>query len=85
MLREISITEIESIKIGHAQNMEQATGCTVILCEKGAPTGVDVRGGGPASRESALLSPLAANDGDAVSGGAQDRFPGREYCGTHRV
>ena len=63
MLREISITEIESIKIGHAQNMEQATGCTVILCEKGAPTGVDVRGGGPASRESALLSPLAANDG----------------------
>ncbi|WP_304969506.1 P1 family peptidase, partial [Romboutsia ilealis] len=63
MLREISITEIESIKIGHAQNMEQATGCTVILCEKGAPTGVDVRGGGPDSRESALLSPLAANDG----------------------
>lgn len=63
MLREISITEIESIKIGHAQDMEQATGCTVILCEKGAPTGVDVRGGGPASRESALLNPLAANDG----------------------
>ncbi len=63
MLREISITEIGSIKIGHAQNLEQATGCTVILCEKGAPTGVDVRGGGPASRESALLNPLAANEG----------------------
>ena len=63
MLREISITEIGPIKIGHAQNLEQATGCTVILCEKGAPTGVDVRGGGPASRESALLNPLAANEG----------------------
>ena len=63
MLREINITEIGSVKIGHAQNMEQATGCTVILCENGAPVGADVRGGGPASRESALLNPLAANEG----------------------
>ncbi len=63
MLKEIKMNEIENVKIGHAQDPEGATGCTVILCEKGAPTGVDVRGGGPASRESALLNPTAANDG----------------------
>ena len=54
ILKEIPITDIENIKIGHAQDYENATGCTVILCEKGAPTGVDVRGGGPSSRETEL-------------------------------
>ena len=61
--KEIPISEIENVKIGHAQDYENATGCTVILCEKGAPAGIDVRGGGPASRESQLLSPVAANQG----------------------
>ena len=45
------------VKIGHASNVEAATGCTVILCEKGATAGVDVRGGGPATRETDLLRP----------------------------
>ena len=49
-LKEISIIDIEDIKIGSAEDRENATGCTVILCEKGAPAGIDVRGGGPASR-----------------------------------
>ena len=59
MLKQIHITEIENIRIGHAQDMEHATGCTVIICENGAPAGVDVRGGGPASRETELLRPVA--------------------------
>lgn len=59
-MKEIAITEIENLKIGCAQDPEAATGCTVILCERGAPAGVDVRGGGPASRESQLLQPTAA-------------------------
>lgn len=59
-LKEISIKDIENIKIGNAENKEAGTGCTVILCENGAPTGLDVRGGGPASRDSELLKPLAA-------------------------
>lgn len=59
-MKEISVKEIENIKIGSAQNLEAGTGCTVIICEKGAPTGLDVRGGGPASRESELLKPMAA-------------------------
>ena len=59
MLKQIHITEIENIRIGHAQDIENATGCTVIICENGAPAGVDVRGGGPASRETELLRPVA--------------------------
>lgn len=62
-LKEIPISEIEGFKIGSAQDLEKATGCTVILCEKGAVTGADFRGGASASRESALLDPLAANNG----------------------
>lgn len=54
-MKEISIREIENIRIGQAENAEAGTGCTVIICEKGAPAGLDVRGGGPASRESQLL------------------------------
>lgn len=59
---EISIKDIENIKIGAAENFEGGTGCTVIICENGAPVGLDVRGGGPASRESELLKPTAAAD-----------------------
>ncbi|MDY4969840.1 MAG: P1 family peptidase [Lachnospiraceae bacterium] len=60
ILKEIPITEIENVKIGNAEDKEHATGCTVILCEQGAPAGIDVRGGGPASRETELLNPVAA-------------------------
>lgn len=54
-MNEISIKEIKNIKIGQTQDVNAGTGCTVIICENGAPTGLDVRGGGPASRESELL------------------------------
>lgn len=50
-----SIADIEDIEIGHAQDIEAGTGCTVILCKQGATAGVDVRGGGPATRETDLL------------------------------
>ncbi|MGN0628937.1 MAG: P1 family peptidase [Oscillospiraceae bacterium] len=61
--KEISITEIKNVHIGHAQDEEHGTGCTVIVCDKKAVCGVDVRGGGPASRETDLLNPLKSNDG----------------------
>lgn len=61
--KEIKITDIENIRIGHAQDIDNATGCSVIICERKAPCGVDVRGGGPASRETELLNPTASNDG----------------------
>ena len=61
--KEIPITEIKNLHIGHAQNEEAATGCTVLLFDRKAPCGLDVRGGGPASRETQLLDPTASNDG----------------------
>ena len=60
-MKQLNINEIENIKIGNAENKEAGTGCTVIICEKGAVTGLDVRGGGPASRESELMKPTAAS------------------------
>ena len=51
----ISVTDIRDFKLGNAENTEKGTGCTVIVCEEGAVGGVDVRGGGPATRETDLL------------------------------
>lgn len=59
-MKEISILDIEGIKIGQVENMEAATGCTVFVAPQGMAAGLDVRGGGPASRESELLKPLAS-------------------------
>jgi len=53
-----SITDIEGILIGHAQDSEALTGCTVILCKKGAVGGIDQRGGSPGTRETDLLRPM---------------------------
>ncbi len=44
--------------IGHAQDREAITGCTVILCEAGAVGGIDQRGGAPGTRESDALRPM---------------------------
>lgn len=57
-MKEISIREIQGIKIGHAQNEAGGTGCTAVICEDGACAGVSVRGGGPATRETDLLNPV---------------------------
>ncbi|HXF85246.1 MAG TPA: P1 family peptidase [Anaerolineales bacterium] len=53
-----AITDVRGIKVGHAHDEEALTGCTVILCEKGAVAGVDVRGGAPGTRETDLLNPI---------------------------
>ena len=59
-MREIPINAISAVKIGQAENAAAATGCTVFICEDGMRAGLDVRGGGPASRESQLLDPRMA-------------------------
>src|SRR5258706_1457140 len=53
-----AITAVRGIEVGHAQNEAALTGCTVILCRKGAVAGVDVRGGAPGTRETDLLNPI---------------------------
>lgn len=70
---ETNYIEIPGIKIGHAQDLGAATGCTVILCEKGAVAGVDVRGGAPGTRETDLLNPVNLIDrvhGVLLAGGS---------------
>ncbi|MBR4636891.1 MAG: P1 family peptidase [Clostridia bacterium] len=59
-MKEISVTEIGPVCIGQTENREAGTGCTVFISKDGMRAGLDVRGGGPASRESQLLNPLTA-------------------------
>ena len=53
-----AITDVRGILVGHAQEERALTGCTVVLCRKGAVAGVDVRGGAPGTRETDLLNPI---------------------------
>ena len=57
---EISVTDVGDIMIGQTENAKAGTGCTVFISKDGMAAGLDVRGGGPATRESALLDPLAS-------------------------
>ncbi len=56
-MKTIQMKDIDGFFIGHSQDEENGTGCSVILCPEGATAGVDVRGGGPATRETDLLNP----------------------------
>lgn len=49
------LTDVKGIKVGHSQSEEGLTGLSVILCEKGATGGVDVRGSAPGTRETDLF------------------------------
>ena len=59
-MREIPVTEIAGVRVGQVENTKAGTGCTVLMAENGMRAGLDIRGGGPASRESQLLNPLMA-------------------------
>ena len=68
-----AITDIPGILVGHAQDETALTGCTVILCEKGAVGGVDQRGGAPGTREVDALHPMhlvSKVHGVVLSGGS---------------
>ncbi len=68
-----TLTAIEGIRVGHAQNFEAMTGCTVILCPPNTVGGVDQRGGAPGTRETDLLRPMHMVQhihGLALSGGS---------------
>jgi L-aminopeptidase/D-esterase-like protein len=53
-----SICDVPGIRLGHAQNEQARTGLTVILPERPAIAGVDVRGSAPGSREIEALKPV---------------------------
>jgi L-aminopeptidase/D-esterase-like protein len=58
MKRKNTITDVPGIEVGQAQDDEALTGCTVVMCRKGAVGGVDVRGSAPGTRETDLLNPI---------------------------
>jgi L-aminopeptidase/D-esterase-like protein len=68
------LTAIPGVKVGHHTLDGRPTGCTVILFENGAIGAVDIRGGAPGTRETALLDPVNVRvqrvHGIALSGGS---------------
>lgn len=53
----------EGFQCGHATDREAWTGCTVILAPPGGVASGEVRGGGPGTHESDLLSPATSTPG----------------------
>jgi L-aminopeptidase/D-esterase-like protein len=51
------ITDVPGLRIGHAHDASAMTGTSVILPDIAAVCGVDVRGGGPGTRETDALAP----------------------------
>src|SRR5688572_13066496 len=67
------LTDISGVHVGHAHDAALASGVTAIVFDSPAVASIDVRGGGPGTREDALLSPestVEAIDGIALSGGS---------------
>ncbi len=52
------LCDVRGIRVGHAQNLQARTGCTVVIPEHGAVAGVDVRGSAPGTREIEALYPV---------------------------
>src|SRR3984885_11174341 len=51
------ITDVPGFAVGHATDERVQTGVTVLACAEAWPAGVDVRGGGPGTRETEALAP----------------------------
>jgi L-aminopeptidase/D-esterase-like protein len=51
------ITDVSGLLVGHATDEAVRSGATVLLCASDWPAAVDVRGGGPGTRETEALAP----------------------------
>ena len=68
-----TLVDVPGFKVGHATNLDAATGCTAIICPPKTVGGVDVRGGAPGTRETDLLKPqnhVAEVSAVVLSGGS---------------
>jgi D-aminopeptidase len=62
------ITDVPGIKVGHAEDLRLGSGATAIIFDQPAAASIDVRGGGPGTRETALLDPAQTVEGiDAIT------------------
>src|ERR1700676_4726591 len=67
------ITDVEGLRVGHAGDERLGSGVTAVVFDFAVVGSVDVRGGGPGTRETALLDPAQTVEGvDAIalSGGS---------------
>jgi L-aminopeptidase/D-esterase-like protein len=70
-----TITRVSGVRIGHHTNNEDVTGCTAVLLPPGgARCVVDVRGGAPGTRETALLAEGSAAHIHAILLGGGSAF-----------
>jgi len=61
------ITDVSGLRVGHADDAKLGSGTTVVLFDQPAVASVDIRGGGPGTRETALLDPSQTVEGiDAI-------------------
>ena len=67
------ITDVPGLRIGHADDARLGSGVTAIVFDAPAVAAIDVRGGGPGTREAALLDPtmtVERIDAIALAGGS---------------
>jgi L-aminopeptidase/D-esterase-like protein len=67
------ITDVAGVRVGHAGDPGLGSGVTVVVFDEPAVASIDLRGGGPGTRETALLDPaqtISGIDAIALSGGS---------------
>src|SRR5271169_6836604 len=67
------LTDIAGVRVGHADDAELASGVTAVIFDRPAVAAMDVRGGGPGTREGALLdlaNTVERIDAIALAGGS---------------
>src|SRR5258706_6418285 len=67
------LTDIAGVRVGHADDKTVASGATAVIFDRPAVAAIDVRGGGPGTREGALLdlvNTVDRIDAIALSGGS---------------
>lgn len=67
------LTDIKGVRVGHADDATLASGATAIIFDQPVIAAMDVRGGGPGTREGALLdlaNTVERIDAIALSGGS---------------
>jgi L-aminopeptidase/D-esterase-like protein len=67
------LTDIAGVRVGHADDAKLASGVTAVIFDRPAIAAMDVRGGGPGTREGALLdlaNTVERIDAVALAGGS---------------
>lgn len=80
------LTDVAGIAVGHWSDPQARTGCTVVLVPEGTVASIDVQGGSPASRETALLEParsVQTIDAVVLTGGSAFGLASADGCVAH--